>query len=97
MTPEDQLLDTLARYGDTADAIADRFRAMGIKGARHQAMACPIAQALSRAGYRYPIVSCEEIRVDDAGGFVAVSTPESVAEFVRRYDARVYLDLVEVA
>jgi hypothetical protein len=91
----------LADLGDTADAIADRLRALGIKGRARQACHCPVANYIERqSAYTGASVSRDLVlAVDPDLNYEAleVPTPDAVAEFVRRFDDGVYLDLVEVA
>jgi hypothetical protein len=92
--PELTLDQALAELPDTADGIADRMRALDIKGRRQDDFCCPIANWLIGKGFEDPMVGeewCEALDDDPT----QTDTPPAVAEFVRRFDAGVYLDLVE--
>lgn len=98
----DQVRDLLAQLGDTPDQVADRLRALGIKGERY-GNCCPVANYLASevpacffrvyehgvAIYKAPYVSAYD-RAD---------VPGPVERFIRRFDEEhgPYLDLVEVA
>lgn len=97
--PELTLDQALAELPDTADGIADRMRALGIKGFCGDAYNCPVANWLLRPGSGFAGASVGDVRIevcDADSGFEDEPTPPAVAEFVRRFDAGVYLDLVEV-
>lgn len=90
----------LADLGDTADAVADRLRALGIKGKQAWACACPVANYLVRNGYEGAVFSAEEYAIpnpDDVWNVLTGRTPQPVGLFIDRFDEGVYLDLVEVA
>lgn len=92
------LAEALAELPDTADGIADRMRALGIKGKRQDDYCCPIANFLMGKGFEEACVGESWIEVcDDDSGSEEADTPPAVSEFVSRFDAGVYLDLVEVA
>lgn len=96
--PELTLFQALAELPDTPDGIADRMRVLGIKGYCGDAYNCPIANWLLRPDTGYEGASVGDIRIevcDDDSGFQDAPMPPAVAEFVRRFDAGVYLDLVE--
>ncbi len=89
----------LADLGDTADAVADRLRALGIKGKHRHSYECPVAKLLHANGY-------PDVEVDNGwtwpdgstdNAIPEVANPAPVGEFIQRFDAGVYLDLVEVA
>jgi hypothetical protein len=88
------LAEVLAELPDTADGIADRMRAFGIKGQLRDDFCCPIANFLTSRGFEDAMVGEEWIEVcdDDSG-----DTPPAVAEFVRRFDAVAWPDLVQGA
>ncbi len=91
----------LAELGDTADAVADRLRALGIKGIPGDACWCPVASYLKRNGYEAVAVSMSDwgcaLSVEQGYGAIDGDTPGPVVEFIARFDEGVYLDLVEVA
>lgn len=85
----------LVDLGATADKMADRLRALGIRGAQCFSNACPLGVYLETNGVT-AYVSREEITVpvtDDT--FVSVDVPAAVATFVTRFDGGVYLDLID--
>jgi hypothetical protein len=88
----------LAELGDTPDAVADRLRALEIKGWRGSESMCPVAVYLARVDYSW-VVEVLDIevwfhieRLDDA---FEMPLPEPVSEFVQRFDKGVYLDLAD--
>ncbi len=89
----------LADLGDTADAVADRLRALGIKGRRASACGCPIALYVKKAGWGTPAVASDLVvdNPDDDFRTLRVPLTPAVDLFRSRFDAGVYLDLVEVA
>lgn len=96
--PEAQVTATLNALGDTPDAIADRLRALGIKGRRIGARHCPIAQLLNTLdGVSNAAVFDDSISFSKSGGWGAALPTSAAVEFIRRFDQGVYLDLVEVA
>lgn len=86
----------LAELGDTADDVADRLRALGIKGERGVGEHCPIANLLHSNGYEGAEVDTDTIYPEGSFGDVEVDAPEPVEEFIRRFDDGVYLDLIVV-
>lgn len=86
----------LAELGDTADKVADTLRAKGIKGVRESYEHCPIAKLLQAEDREHVVVLGDswEALVDDC--WLDGDLPQSVRGFVERFDAGVYLDLVEV-
>lgn len=91
------LAEALAGLPDTADGIADRMRALGIKGKQLKSGCCPIANWLKTEGFTHASVG-QTACLGRRGSATTedVRSPRAVAEFVRRFDAGVYLDLVEV-
>lgn len=87
----------LAALGDTPDAIADRLRALGIKGWRGSESTCPIAVYLARVDQTWSteVVERTVLISDDEITTVEVDVPEPVSLFVRRFDKGVYLDLAD--
>lgn len=91
----------LAELGDHSDAIADRFRALGLKGVRKAVDCCPVAAYLQNCGIEGAMVdadSNDELFVRDFDRTLVgpVEFPGAVADFVLAFDRGVYLDLVEV-
>ena len=91
----------LADLGDTADAVADRLRALGSKGFKADACRCPVARYIeTQSTYTGPAVAQDTTVVDDPDESCRAPealTPGPVKEFICRFDRGVYLDLVEVA
>ena len=85
------LYEALAQLPDTADGIADRMRALDIKGCQDMGGHCPLARWLEREGFEEAIV---ERRNATAKGYFWVEMPQAAREFVDRFDDGVYLDLV---
>jgi hypothetical protein len=99
-TPLERLEQALAELGAlTPDGIADRMRALGIKGELGRPRCCPIALYL-RAVPGIAWVSVIPTRVTfvlaPVSPFGRVPAPGSVYLFVKRFDRGVYLDLVAV-
>lgn len=85
----------LVKLGDDADAMADRLRALGIKGTRLLSNVCPLAVYLGTQGIT-AYVSREEITVPvDDDTTVRLPVPAATAVFVERFDGGVYLDLID--
>jgi hypothetical protein len=92
----------LADLGDTADAVADRLRALEIKGRRKEPCACPIANYLlsKTDAVEVSVIQARSrfiILTPIGSRWQRVPNPEPVGEFLKRFDQGVYLDLVEVA
>lgn len=89
----------LAELGDTPDAVADRLRALEIKGWMGSESMCPIAVYLARLDDTWVVeVLGEQAFIsDDEITTVEVDLPEPVSLFVRRFDQGVYLDLADGA
>lgn len=91
----ERVAELLAELGDTPDAVADKLRALGVKGYRNDCGACPIAAYLAvGTDYAGIEVSGYSVFVDDVR---ATGLPQSVAGFIRSFDRGVYLDLVEAS
>lgn len=91
-TPLERLERALAELGAlTPDGIADRMRALGIKGVPGDDCTCPIAEYLRRTDQRGVSVGGWIITED-----VYMTTPAMIAEFIERFDRGVYMDLVVV-
>lgn len=88
----------LADLGDTPDAVADRLRALDIKGRQHRACQCVLAQYINSniPGKDYAWVHLGKRAVISFGDSTRIPLPPPVAEFARRFDRGVYLDLIEV-
>jgi hypothetical protein len=85
----------LTGLGNTADAIADRLRALGIKGAQCFAGNCPLATYLATHGIT-AFVSGDQISVPVTDSvFVGLAVPAAAAVFIENFDRGVYLDLVD--
>jgi hypothetical protein len=84
----------LAGLGDSPDAIADRLRALGIKGRRANESCCAIANLIKSVDG----VTCVVVKNANAWLFPdsRIQLRGPVAEFIERFDRGVYLDLVEV-
>lgn len=97
-THADRLADLLHSLGDNADAIADRLRALEIKGLRKDCATCPLAEFLRHVGgYDEAYVGDAAITAYRANEPRAeVVPPPAVVAFIERFDKGVYLDLVEV-
>lgn len=105
MSAADQVTDLLTALGATPDAIADRLRALGIKGTPNNSSWCPIANYLIRHiedpdAYVYDIaVSPGEIALSidyDAGHRYLYLRPNtSAATFIRRFDRGDYPHLIQ--
>jgi hypothetical protein len=91
------LAEVLAELPDTADGIAERMRALGIKGQVQDDFCCPIANFLTSRGFEDAMVGEEWIEVCEDSGSEQGDTPPAVAEFVRRFDTLAWPDLVQVA
>ena len=89
------LAQVLAELPDTADGIADRMRALGIKGRKGGACECPLANYLKDRGLPDVAVARYYARAFK-GGVTEAEMPPAASEFVYRFDHGVYLDLVEV-
>ncbi len=98
---EAALAELLAGLGDTPDAVADRLRALGIKGVQGDACFCPIARFLDSDSTPYRCAAVTDLSsiVDSPAEdyrTLQVSNPAPVAEFIGRFDAGIYLDLVQL-
>ncbi len=94
-----RITELLTGLGDTADAVADRLRALGIKGPRWDSCRCPVAKLLHTNGY--PNVEVDNGWTWPDGSLdnliPEVRTPAAVGEFIQHFDKGDYLDLVEAA
>lgn len=89
----------LAELGATPDAVADRLRALEIKGWRGSESMCPVAVYLARLDESWVAEVLEEqvwIGIsDDEITPIEVDLADPVSLFVRRFDRGVYLDLAD--
>lgn len=100
--PETTVTELLADLGGTADAVADRLRALGIKGTRHDGCSCPIANLLRSNGCGTSELEVSNYHVYPTGSLIpndqeVPQLPPPVTQFIRRFDEGVYLDLVATA
>lgn len=84
----------LIELGRTADEIADRLRALEIKGVLSNPCRCPVAQFMARLGVPNSVVSRSQIEFGRGRDWHIITTPGAVAAFLRNFDRGVYLDLV---
>lgn len=95
-TPLERLEQALAELGAlTPDGIADLMRAKGIKGVCGHTCDCALARYLRSRGFDDIEVGMRIAWVPDTA--IEGTLGDAVAEFRRRFDAGVYLDLVEVS
>jgi hypothetical protein len=92
--PDLSLSQALSELPDTPDGIADRMRALGIKGERVSVTRCPVAKYLTGLGFKGVVVNQYYVRTGPPEE--AVPTPPALAGFIQRLLDGVYLDLVEV-
>lgn len=107
MTPaelRDRVYQLLDQLGDTSDEVADRFRALGIRGKRGSECACPLAVYLLAANLQGVVdisVDVDSVSLELQGqiDLVDVELPNACAVFVTRFDTTdIYADLrVEAA
>lgn len=87
----------LVALGDTADAIADRLRAKGIKGLQQDDYRCPIAHLIRTLGVEEVAVCENAIQFLDNDCYgVEIATPEAIEQFIQNFDGGMYLDLVDL-
>lgn len=89
----------LDELGPTADDVADKLRALGIKGELEHSNACPVANYLGRDTTLTGVEVLETVAEvwvghPDLAVKFEVPVPPPVEMFIRRFDAGVYLDLV---
>jgi len=85
----------LADLGDTADKIADKLRALDVRGVRLLSNVCVLAVYLDTKGIT-AYVSRDQIAVpvdDDTN--VCLPVPDAIAAFLAHFDGGVYLDLID--
>jgi hypothetical protein len=99
-----RLTAALDNLGGTPDQVADRLRALGIKGDRIDPDSCPVAVyltglGLARDGEQICVTSTQVAvrKRNRVSVSCSVSTPEPVREFIRAFDRGVHLDLEAVA
>lgn len=84
----------LAELGEyEPDQIAGILRSEGIKGHEHNGRCCPVANWLKKHGFDEPIVWPESARLD--GIAQRIDVPQSVHDFILKFDRREYPDLLE--
>jgi hypothetical protein len=93
-----RLLDQL---GNTPDAVADRLRALNVKGARIACGPCPIEIYLLCSDLNPAQVVVGDTYAtldfgDPVDQRVNVRLPAAVTAFIHRFDDGVYLDLVGI-
>jgi hypothetical protein len=99
----DGLSDALRALGTTPDAVATNLMAMGFTGKVNEPDCCPVANYLARSVER---TSSAVIGKDENNGLYAwlggvdivdidlPVIPQSVADFVLQFDARLFPDLI---
>lgn len=92
--PLHRALRLLHALGTTADQVADRLRALGIKGKLDVAAGCPIANYLE-VNSTPSSVDVEWFSLVGDPTETHHKMPPAAALFIRRFDDGVYLDLVE--
>lgn len=84
----------LQALGGTADRVADRLRAVEIRGHQDVGVGCPIANYLELAGMpAFVDVAWYWLLGDPAGTHHEM--PPAVSVFIRRFDDGMYLDLID--
>jgi hypothetical protein len=94
------LRQLLADLGDTPDAVADRLRALDIKGKPVSGDCCPIARYVIRHGFAWASVTHMSVMVNNPDREFAQHMepcPKPVRSFIERFDHGAYRDLTEVA
>jgi hypothetical protein len=99
---QQQIVSTLNQLGPTADEVADRIRALGIKGRRHSPERCPIANLLtSIPGVMIAEVLEADVEIfvseDEGTDVIEIPVPDAVSDFIVQFDRGVHLDLVDTA
>jgi hypothetical protein len=90
-----RVIEAITDLGDTPDAIADRLRALGIKGRPGACDTSPLArfiQTIPGAGDAYAGYDTVDLR----NGEAPLDLPEAAVEFGARFDRGVYLDLIDM-
>jgi hypothetical protein len=87
--------DALVALGRNADEVADSLRLLDCVGVRCECRLCPIARYLE---LRFPSMNLS-VGLNNVirHGEVFVKMPNPVRVFVRKFDTRQYLDLLEAA
>jgi hypothetical protein len=94
LTPLEQ---ALAQLPGTADGIAEQLHAGGIKGVRADDGCCPLAVYLTGLGFDTPSVDVGTISAwidGDEPQYESEWTPSHVEDFIRRFDAGAWPELV---
>lgn len=89
------LQEALMRLGDSPDAIARTLQDQGIRGRRFCALLCPVAWYLRRhCGFGNVSVTPSNIMWDSDLSRNIRPTPDTVVEFLLRFDRLVYPQLL---
>jgi hypothetical protein len=86
------------QLGHTSDDVADRLRALNIKGRRHMPHQCAIANLLLRQDQVVAVEVLEAVAEVFLAGCtepVEIPVPEPTSEFIVDFDRGVHLDLVD--
>lgn len=93
--PQTTVTKLLAELGDTPDAVADRLRALDVKGYQSSPPCCPVALYLVGRGVDRPLVDDCDVQTGPRSARSVHPNPPAVRAFIHRFDQGVYLDLVE--
>ena len=89
-----ELRAALAELGEySPDEIAGLLEDEEITGLEHHARCCPIANWLKKHGFCEPVVWPEGAKLD--GIRAVVDLPQSVHDFITKFDEREYPNLLE--
>jgi hypothetical protein len=86
------IIDDLNALGDTADAVADSLRQLGIAGG-HTNCSCPIFNYLISKGHNIISVGCKTVKVGSMYKVLFEGLPEPVMHFIRRFDGGTFPEL----
>lgn len=92
MTAE-EVLDLLEELGEGGQDVADTLYDLKIKGDRDKAGSCPLANYLRSQGVADARVNCDELEWGEFREVLAL--PEGCGDFVVRFDAGAFPDLLE--
>lgn len=87
----------LAELGDTADAVAASLAAAQCRGWRGSSYRCPVANYLRTLGWSVPDVDAGVFAIYDGADETRIAEgplPSGVKEFIGRFDAGLYGDLI---
>lgn len=87
------LEQALAELPDTADGIARMLIEADCQGTLQDGRCCPMANYLIRLGFTEPFVQPDYVQVNSA----TPPTPSALREFVGRFDAEEWPELVAYA